>query len=108
MSTHRHDRARHPRRPLLASAALACFLAAYGAGAAAQITNGGGSERQESRQSDSTSRADPSGTTLHESQAPQSKDAAKGRSATAGKNHQPEGSGGFNNGLYGTGAGNNK
>jgi hypothetical protein len=45
---------------------------------------------------------------MHESQKPQSKDAAKGRAATAGKDRKSEGSGGFNNGLYGTGAGSNK
>ena len=32
----------------------------------------------------------------------------KARAATAGKDHKTEGSGGFDNGLYGTGAGNNK
>ena len=110
MSTLHHERARRPRRPrpLFANAVFASLVAAFGTTAVAQITNGGGSERQEGRQSDSTSRADPSGTTMHESQKPQSKDAAQGRGAAAGKDHKPEGSGGFDNGLYGTGAGNNK
>jgi hypothetical protein len=52
---------------------------------------------------------DPSGSTVHESQAPQAKD-AKGakKGSTAGSNSKPEGAGGFNNGLYGTGTGSNK
>lgn len=110
MSRFHHDRARSPRRPrlLFANALLAGLVAAFGTAGVAQITNGGGSERQEGRQSDSTSRADPSGATMHESQKPQSKDAAQGRGASAGKDHKPEGSSGFENGLYGTGAGNNK
>ena len=110
MSTHRHDRARGPRRAsfVLANAILAGLLAAFSTYGVAQITNGGGSERQENRQSDSSSRAEPSGTPTHESQKPQSKDAAQGRAATAGKDKQPGGNTGFSNGLYGTGAGNNK
>ncbi|SPB13104.1 hypothetical protein NOV72_00404 [Caballeronia novacaledonica] len=110
MSTHRHDLTRSSRRPwaMLANAILASLIATFSTNGVAQITNEGGAGRENSRQSDSTSRADPSGAAMHESQKPQSKDAAKGRAATAGKNHKPEGSGGFNNGLYGTGAGNNK
>ncbi|SAL22032.1 hypothetical protein AWB71_01112 [Caballeronia peredens] len=110
MFTLRHDLARHPRRPwpALASALLVSFIAAFGTDSVAQIPNGGGSERQESRQSDSTSRAEPSGNAMHESHKPQSKDAAQGRAATSGKNQKSDGSGGFNNGLYGTGAGSNK
>jgi hypothetical protein len=52
---------------------------------------------------------DPSGATVHESQAPQAKD-AKGakKGSSAGSKSQSSGAGGFNNGLYGTGAGSNK
>ncbi|WP_244828401.1 beta-xylosidase [Caballeronia sp. TF1N1] len=75
----------------------------------AQIVQGSGSDSQESRASDSTSRANPAGVTVHESQKPQSKDAAgAARGPSAGKDHKTDGAGGFNNGLYGTGAGNNK
>ncbi|WP_250514969.1 beta-xylosidase [Caballeronia sp. INDeC2] len=110
MSSLRHDQARVSRRsrPMLAHAILASLIAAFSTYGVAQITNGNGGGSQDNRQSDSTSSAAPSGTAVHESQKPQSKDAAKGRSATAGKNNKPEGSGGFDNGLYGTGAGNNK
>ncbi|SAK88696.1 beta-xylosidase [Caballeronia ptereochthonis] len=110
MFTLRHPRARNSRRPwpMLANALLATLAATFSMYGVAQITSGGGSERQEGRQSDSTSRADPSGVAMHESQRPQSKDAARGRAPSAGKDHKPEGSGGFDNGLYGTGAGNNK
>ncbi|SAK57307.1 hypothetical protein AWB79_02380 [Caballeronia hypogeia] len=110
MSTPRHEHARGRRRTgsLVAGAMLASVIAVFSTFGVAQITNGGGAEGQDNRQSDSSSRAEPSGTTMHESQKPQSKDAARGRAATAGKNHQPNGSGGFDNGLYGTGAGSNK
>jgi hypothetical protein len=52
---------------------------------------------------------DPSGSAVHESQAPQARD-AKGakKGATAGSKGKSEGAGGFDNGLYGTGAGSNK
>ncbi|MFM0325093.1 beta-xylosidase [Caballeronia glebae] len=106
MSTLLHDRTRAPR--LLANTILASLIATFSTYGVAQIPNSGGSERQESRQSDSSSRDNPSGSPLVESQKPQSKDAAQGRAATADKNHKPEGSSGFGNGLYGTGAGNNK
>ncbi|WP_321793392.1 beta-xylosidase [Caballeronia sp. J97] len=110
MSSHRHDHARASRRPwpMLANAILASLIAAFSTYGVAQITNDGGSGRQESRQSDSSARADPSGTAVVESHKPQSKDAAQGRAAKADKHHTPEGSSGFNNGLYGTGAGTNK
>jgi len=110
MSTVRHDHARASRRPgpLLANAVLASLMAAFSTYGVAQITNGGGAGNQDNRQSDSTSSAAPSGTAMHESQKLQSKDAVKGRAATAGKDRKSEGSGGFNNGLYGTGAGSNK
>ena len=52
---------------------------------------------------------DPSGSVVHESHAPQSRD-AKGakKGPTAGSTGKAEGAGGFNNGLYGTGTGSNK
>ncbi|KXU87319.1 beta-xylosidase [Caballeronia megalochromosomata] len=109
MSTPRHDHARGSRRasPMLANAVVASLIAAFSTCGIAQISNGGSAGRSDNRQSDSTPSAEPSGATVHESQKPQSKDAAKGRASTA-KDHKPEGSSGFNNGLYGTGAGNNK
>ncbi|MDR5857295.1 beta-xylosidase [Caballeronia sp. LZ062] len=77
--------------------------------ASAQITKPEGSDQQENRTSDSTSRANPSGVAVHETQKQQSKDSAgKSRGPTVGKEHSTNGAGGFNNGLYGTGAGNNK
>ncbi|MDR5739639.1 MULTISPECIES: beta-xylosidase [unclassified Caballeronia] len=93
----------------IAATLFACAAAAFGTASHAQITQPAGSDQQESRTSDSTGRANPSGTVVHESQRPQSKDAAgKARGATVGKEHKTDGAGGFNNGLYGTGAGNNK
>ncbi len=75
----------------------------------AQITNGSGSDNAESRASYSTQRANPSGNTVVESQAPQSKDAAAGAHSSAkSKDKNTGGAGGFDNGLYGTGTGNNK
>ena len=103
MSIHRHGCVRR-LWPMLFASVIAAF-STYGV---AQITNDGGAGRQEQRQSDSSSRNEPSGAPMHESQKPQSKDAAKGRAATAGKDHKSDGSTGFGNGLYGTGAGNNK
>ncbi|CCD38434.1 hypothetical protein BKIR_c3_2213 [Candidatus Paraburkholderia kirkii UZHbot1] len=93
---------------MLAHTILASAIAVFSMHGIAQITKGGGSERQENRQSNSTQRANPSGSPMIESQKPQSKDAAQGRAATADKNHSPDGSGGFGNGLYGIGAGSNK
>ncbi|KND56943.1 hypothetical protein BSCH_01556 [Candidatus Paraburkholderia schumanniana] len=110
MSIFRHDRARGFRRspPVLAHTILASAITVFSMYSVAQITKGGGSERQENRQSDSMQRANPSGSPMIESQKPQSKDAAQGRATTADKDHSPDGSGGFGNGLYGTGAGSNK
>jgi hypothetical protein len=92
-----------------AAAALACSIAAYSTCGLAQITSGSGSEQQENRATEKGTQPDAANATVHESQAPQSKDAAgKNRGVTAGKGHKTEGAGGFNNGLYGTGAGSNK
>jgi hypothetical protein len=96
-----------PRRrsSRLAAALLAALATVFSTYGIAQITNGSGSDNAESRASDSTQRANPSGNAMHESHAPQSKDAAQG--AKAAKDKKTEGAGGFDNGLYGTGAGNN-
>ncbi|QIE29569.1 hypothetical protein SBC2_76450 (plasmid) [Caballeronia sp. SBC2] len=75
----------------------------------AQIPQNNGSSQQENRTSSMGSTPDSSASAVHESLKPQSKDAAgNARGATAGKEHKTEGAGGFNNGLYGTGAGSNK
>jgi hypothetical protein len=95
-------RRRSSRLAVALLAALATVFSTYGI---AQITNESGNDNAESRASDSTQRANPSGNAMHESHAPQSKDAAQG--AKAAKDKKTEGAGGFDNGLYGTGAGNN-
>jgi hypothetical protein len=93
----------------VATAAVACSIAVCSSDGFAQITSGSGSEQQESRASAMGTQPGAAAPTVHESQAPQSKDAAgKNRGVTAGKGHKTEGAGGFNNGLYGTGAGSNK
>ncbi|WP_345815347.1 beta-xylosidase [Paraburkholderia sp. PREW-6R] len=76
----------------------------------AQITQGSGSSQQENRTSAMGSKPDPSASFVHESNTPQTKDGASGgtRGKTASKGHDTQGAGGFNNGLYGTGAGSNK
>jgi type II secretory pathway pseudopilin PulG len=96
------------RRARLAAAALAALASVFSTYGVAQITKGSGSDNAESRASDSTQRANPSGNTVVETQAPQSKVAAKGPQGGATKERKTEGAGGFDNGLYGTGAGNNK
>ncbi|BAN25249.1 hypothetical protein [Caballeronia insecticola] len=110
MFTLQFDRARSPRRPssTLSNALFAGLFATFSTVGVAQITNGSGSERQEGRQSDSSSRTEPSGNVMQESNKPQSKDAAQGRSAKPAKDQKADGGGGFGNGLYGTGAGSNK
>ena len=93
----------------IAAAAFACSIAVYSTYGFAQITSGSGSEQQENRASAMGTQPAAANSAVHESQAPQSKDAAgKNSGATAGKDHKTEGAGGFNNGLYGTGAGSNK
>jgi hypothetical protein len=78
----------------------------------AQIQQGSGSSgssAQENRTSSTGSTPGSSATAVHESLKPQSKDAAgNARGATTGKGQKTDGAGGFNNGLYGTGAGSNK
>jgi hypothetical protein len=89
---------------------LASLIAAFSTYGVAQITQGGGAARQENRQSDASGHGGPDApaSPMVESHQPQSKDAAQGRRAASGKQHKPEGNTGFDNGLYGTGAGNNK
>ncbi|SDR20650.1 hypothetical protein SAMN05443245_3549 [Paraburkholderia fungorum] len=76
----------------------------------AQITQGSGSSQQENRTSAMGASPDPSASMVHESHKPQSKDSGSGnsRGKTGAKGHKPQGAGGFDNGLYGTGAGSNK
>lgn len=77
--------------------------------ALAQISTPGGPQSQDNRSAPMGAQAEAATATVHESHAPQAaeaKGAARGPSAKKG--HQPEGTGGFNNGLYGTGTGSNK
>jgi hypothetical protein len=77
--------------------------------ALAQITAPNGAAPQDSRAAPMGSQpATPASGTL-ESNAPQSSEAKSGARAPSEKSGQKtEGAGGFGNGLYGTGAGNNK
>ena len=107
--------ARRVNRATSLTARLACTVAGAvflfaGTNAVAQITQGSGSSQQENRTSAMGSKPDPSASVVHESNKPQTKDGASGnaRGQTAGKNHKPQGAGGFENGLYGTGTGSNK
>ena len=76
----------------------------------AQIPQGGGSAQQDNRSSAMGSTPDPAASAVHESHRPQTKDggSATSRGKTGGKGHTTQGAGGFDNGLYGTGAGSNK
>ncbi|OLL31432.1 hypothetical protein BTH42_10805 [Burkholderia sp. SRS-W-2-2016] len=87
----------------------AAMLAASGPGHA-QIPQGGGTNSHENRVSEMGSKPASSTPESHESLKPQSKDSGNGnaRGKTAGQNQNPQGAGGFDNGLYGTGAGSNK
>lgn len=76
----------------------------------AQIPQPNGSSQMESRSSGTGSKPEPATPALQESQKPQSKDSGHGneRGKTAGQQPNTQGAGGFDNGLYGTGAGSNK
>ena len=88
---------------------LGSILLAFSTYSLAQISQGNGSSSQDNRTSAAGTAPDASASTVHESLKPQSKEAAgNARGMTAGKQHKTEGAGGFNNGLYGTGAGSNK
>ncbi len=96
-----------PRR--LAVAALGCVLLAVSAYGTAQIASPNGPQGPDNKTSPMGTRPDPASSTVHESNAPQSKD-SKGhaRGPTTGQSGKSDGAGGFNNGLYGTGTGSNK
>jgi hypothetical protein len=75
----------------------------------AQITSGNGAGQQENRTSSMGTTPDPASSAVHESNAAQAKEAqGNARGKTADKGRKPGGAGGFENGLYGTGAGSNK
>ncbi|RZF23738.1 beta-xylosidase [Paraburkholderia sp. UYCP14C] len=94
-----------------ASLALAgAALLVAGRPSLAQIPQPSGSSQMENRASGTDSMPDPAASAVHESHKPQSKDSGQGnaRGNTAGQGQKADGAGGFNNGLYGTGAGSNK
>jgi hypothetical protein len=92
-----------------AAVAIGCVLSAISSYGSGQITSGNGSEQQENRASSMGTTPDPASSAVHESNAPQAKEAQGGaRGKTPQKDHKPSGAGGFDNGLYGTGAGSNK
>ncbi|WP_233856287.1 beta-xylosidase [Paraburkholderia sp. HD33-4] len=99
------------------AASLALALALAGAAlllasppSLAQIPQPNGSSQMENRSSAMGSTPEPAASAVHESQKPQSKDSGQGnaRGNSSGQGRNPDGAGGFNNGLYGTGAGSNK
>ncbi|SEJ78250.1 hypothetical protein SAMN05192539_101849 [Paraburkholderia diazotrophica] len=92
---------------LLSSASAACAMLLCTA-AVAQITAPNGNMPQENRSAPMGSKSDPPPAHMLESSRPQAVDAQKERDATAKPEHKAEGAGGFDNGLYGTGAGSNK
>jgi hypothetical protein len=95
--------------PHSTAALLGTILLAFSTYSLAQISQGNGSSSQDNRTSATGMAPDASASSVHESLKPQSKEAAgNARGMTAGKQHKTEGAGGFNNGLYGTGAGSNK
>jgi hypothetical protein len=97
---------RHRR---VAALAIGCVLFTISSYGFAQITSGNGSQQQDNRASSMGTTPDPASSAVHESNAPQAKEAKAGaRGKTQGKDHKPSGAGGFDNGLYGTGAGSNK
>lgn len=92
------------------SLALGAAMLALSPHGMAQITPGSGSSQQDNRTSSMGTAPDPSASTVHESHKPQTKDggSANSRGKTDGQGHKSQGAGGFDNGLYGTGAGSNK
>ncbi|MEA3117116.1 MAG: hypothetical protein QOI13_386 [Paraburkholderia sp.] len=102
-----------PSRSLLrhcALTALGATLLALASHSAAQITAPSGAQPQDGRTSATGDSPNTAASGVHEGYAPQSKDAkGNGRGgSTAGKGAKPAGATGFDNGLYGTGAGSNK
>ncbi len=105
----KHDQFRKRLLPHSTAVLLGSLLLAFSTYSLAQISQGNGSSSQDNRTSAAGTSPDASTSTVHESLKPQSKDATgNARGMTAGKQHKTEGAGGFNNGLYGTGAGSNK
>lgn len=76
----------------------------------AQIPQGNGSAQQDNRTSAMGTAPDLAASAVHESHKPQTHDggSATTRGKTGKKDHKTPGAGGFDNGLYGTGAGSNK
>jgi hypothetical protein len=100
-----------PRR--LAFAALGGLLFATSVESFAQRESADGANAQDNRSSAMGTKPDPAASAVHESHMPQAKEAKgkkRGPTATQGKEQgkKSEGTGGFGNGLYGTGAGSNK
>lgn len=97
-------------RRLLSSTSLFCAAMSLSAFADAQITAPSGSGSQENRSAPMGTKSDPPPAHTLESNTPQAAEAKPGqRGNSKGKpGHKPEGAGGFDNGLYGTGAGSNK
>jgi len=96
-----------PRR--LALAALGGVLFATSVESFAQRESSSGPHAQDNRSSAMGSQPDPAAAAVHESHAPQAKEAkGKKRGPTATHDSKPAGAGGFGDGLYGTGAGSNK
>jgi hypothetical protein len=89
--------------------ALGATLLTVASYSAAQITAPNGTQPKDSRTSATGGSQDRAASGVQESYAPQSKDAkGNARGPTSGKATKPEGATGFDNGLYGTGAGSNK
>jgi hypothetical protein len=105
-SVFRGPNVRHRRAVALA---VGCVLFVTCSCGLAQITSGNGAGPQESRAASMGTTPDPASSAVHESNAPQAKEAQGSvRGKTAGAVRKPGGAGGFDNGLYGTGAGSNK
>lgn len=97
-------------RRLLSSTGAFCAAMSLSAFADAQITAPGGAGSQENRSAPMGTKTDPPPAHTLESHTPQAAEAKPGqRDKAKGKSgHKTEGAGGFDNGLYGTGAGSNK
>jgi hypothetical protein len=99
-----HNRLRH-----CAVTMLGATLLVVASHSPAQITASSGAQPQDNRTSATGDSPDMAASAVHEGNAPQSKDAkGNGRASAVGKGAKPEGATGFDNGLYGTGAGSNK
>jgi hypothetical protein len=94
----------------VASVALGALMLIASPYGSAQIPQSSGSQQQENRTSAMGTTPDPAASMVHESHKPQAKDggSATSRGKTGQKDPKTPGAGGFDNGLYGTGAGSNK